>query len=94
MVDQMANHMVLDRAFAACADPIRRKIIERLADSETTVGEASRDFAVSRPAISRHPRVLEDAAAIVRPIGGRKHRLRVTERALDGARDWSGVGRV
>lgn len=84
----MANQLVLDRAFAACAHPIRRGIIERLADREMSVGDATRDFHVSKPAISRHLRVLEDAGAIVRVIDGRTHRLRLSEDALEDAREW------
>jgi DNA-binding transcriptional ArsR family regulator len=84
----MANQAVLDRTFAACAHPIRRGIIERLAAGEMTVGEASRDFSVSKPAISRHLRVLEEAGAIVRVVDGRTHRLRLAEHPLDDAHDW------
>jgi DNA-binding transcriptional ArsR family regulator len=96
----MANQATLDRAFAACAHPIRRGIVERLAAREEpggeaapgtagmTVGEATRDFAVSKPAISRHVRVLEEAGAIVRVIDGRTHRLRLAEQPFDDAADW------
>jgi len=82
------NNSLLDRAFTACAHPIRRGIIERLAGGELTVGEATGDFGVSKPAISRHLRVLEEAGAITRVIDGRNHRLRLTEQGLAGARDW------
>jgi DNA-binding transcriptional ArsR family regulator len=90
----MANQVALDRAFAACAHPIRRGIVERLAAPEgsppggMTVGEATRDFAVSKPAISRHLRVLEEAGAIVRVIDGRTHRLRLAEQPFEDAADW------
>jgi DNA-binding transcriptional ArsR family regulator len=84
----MANDAALDRAFTACAHPIRRGIIERLAGRELTVGEATRGFAVSKPAISRHLRVLEEAGAIVRVIDGRTHRLRLSDHALDDAHAW------
>jgi DNA-binding transcriptional ArsR family regulator len=84
----MANQAQLDRTFAACAHPIRRGIIERLGAREMTVGEATCDFAVSKPSISKHLRVLEDAGAIVRVIDGRTHRLRLTEHALDDAQEW------
>ena len=80
--------MTLDRAFAACSHPIRRGIIERLGDREMTVGEATRDFPVSKPSISKHLRVLEQAGAIVRVIDGRTHRLRLTEHALEDAHEW------
>ena len=94
----MANQVTLDRAFAACAHPIRRGIVERLAAGERagdvaggmTVGEATRDFDVSKPAISRHLRVLEEAGAIVRVIDGRTHRLRLAEQPFDDAADWIG----
>jgi DNA-binding transcriptional ArsR family regulator len=84
----MANQLVLDRAFAACAHPIRRGIIERLGDREMTVGEATRDFSVSKPSISKHLRVLEEAGAIVRVIDGRTHRLRLADHALKDAHEW------
>jgi DNA-binding transcriptional ArsR family regulator len=85
----MANSaLVLDRAFAACSHPIRRAILERLAGGELSVGEATRDFGVSKPAISRHLRVLEEAGAIVRVIDGRTHRLRIPPGSLEEARAW------
>ena len=82
------NETTLDRTFAACAHPIRRGIIERLAERELTVGEATRDFGVSKPAITKHLRVLEDAGAIVRVVDGRNHRLRLSRDALAEARTW------
>ena len=48
-------------AFAALAHPIRREIVQRLSDGTATVGEASRDLGVSKPTISRHLKLLEDA---------------------------------
>jgi len=84
----MANEMTLDRTFAACAHPLRRQIIERLALREMTVGEATGDFAVSKPTISKHVRVLEEAGAIVRVIDGREHRLRLGANALEEASTW------
>jgi DNA-binding transcriptional ArsR family regulator len=84
----MANSAQLDKTFAACAHPIRRGILERLTEGEMSVGEATRDFGVSKPAISKHLRVLEEAGAIVRVIDGRTHRLRMREEPLREADDW------
>jgi DNA-binding transcriptional ArsR family regulator len=84
----MANSTQLDKTFAACAHPIRRGILERLTEGEMSVGEATRDFGVSKPAISKHLRVLEEAGAIVRVIDGRTHRLRMREEPLREADDW------
>jgi DNA-binding transcriptional ArsR family regulator len=89
MANQAALQAALDRTFAACAHPIRRGIIERLgAARELTVGEATSDFAVSKPSISKHLRVLEEAGAIVRVVDGRTHRLRLAEHALEDAQAW------
>ncbi len=84
----MANGGALDRTFAACSHPIRRGIIERLTAGELTVGQATRDFGVSKPAISRHLRVLEEAGAIVRVVDGRTHTLRLQQRSLEDAEAW------
>jgi DNA-binding transcriptional ArsR family regulator len=80
----------LDRSFAACSHPIRRGILERLSEREMTVGEATRDFGVSKPAISKHLKVLEEAGTIVRVIDGRTHRLRLRQEPLQGAYAWIG----
>lgn len=84
----MANSATLDRSFAACSHPIRRGILERLTEGELSVGEATRDFRVSKPAISRHLKVLEQAGAVVRTVDGRTHRLRLREHPLDDAYEW------
>jgi len=84
----MVNSTGLDRTFAACSHPIRRGILERLTEGELSVGEATRDFGVSKPAISKHLKVLEEAGAIVRVVDGRTHRLRIPERSFDDAYAW------
>jgi DNA-binding transcriptional ArsR family regulator len=89
----MANNAVLDRSFAACSHPIRRGILERLSEGEMTVGEATSDFGVSKPAISKHLKVLEEAGTIVRVIDGRTHRLRLRTDPLDDAYAWIGKQR-
>jgi DNA-binding transcriptional ArsR family regulator len=83
----MANNL-LDRSFVACSHPIRRGILERLAGGEMTVGEATNDFGVSKPAISKHLKLLEEAGAITRVIDGRTHRLRLGEKPLEEAYTW------
>lgn len=82
------NQATLDRTFAACAHPIRRGIIERLTEGELTVGEATRGFDVSKPAITKHLHVLEEAGAIARVVDGRTHRLSLKRDALEEARGW------
>jgi DNA-binding transcriptional ArsR family regulator len=84
----VANNALLDRSFAACSHPVRRGILERLAGRELSVAEATSGLGVSKPAISRHLKVLEEAGAIVRVIDGRTHRLRIPERSLLDAERW------
>ena len=48
-------------AFAALADPTRRGILELLAVGERSAGEIAGHFRISRPAVSRHLRVLREA---------------------------------
>jgi DNA-binding transcriptional ArsR family regulator len=79
---------VVNDSFSALAHPIRRGIVERLAHGPATVGTATRDFNVSKPAISRHLKVLEDAGVVVRTVEGRTHRLRLNVAALTETIDW------
>lgn len=51
-------------ALAALADPIRRRIVELLAAGERTAGELATQFDVTRPAVSRHLRVLREAGLV------------------------------
>ena len=78
----------LDQAFAALAHPVRRRIVERLARGPATVGQAAAGSGVSKPAISKHLRVLEEADVIVRVIDGREHRLSLNADSLDDASGW------
>jgi DNA-binding transcriptional ArsR family regulator len=56
----------LDPVVGALADPIRRRIIERLAQGDADVAELAAPFQISQPAISRHLKVLERAGLISR----------------------------
>ena len=74
--------------FRALAHPIRRGVIERLAQGPATVGEATRAFEVSKPTLSKHLRVLEEAGLITRVIDGREHRLALAFEPLREAGAW------
>jgi DNA-binding transcriptional ArsR family regulator len=74
--------------FHALAHPLRRGVVERLALGPATVGEATRGFGVSKPTMTRHLRVLEDAGLIVRSVEGRTHRLRLDGVPLTVVEAW------
>jgi DNA-binding transcriptional ArsR family regulator len=52
------------QAIEALADPTRRRIVELLADGERSAGALASEFAVSRPAVSRHLRVLRQTGLV------------------------------
>jgi len=82
------NEPILDRSFVALAHPVRRTIVERLALGPATVGEATRGVGVSKPAVTKHVAVLEQAGVVTRTVQGRTHRLALRERPLADASDW------
>jgi DNA-binding transcriptional ArsR family regulator len=76
-------------AFAALADPTRRRIIERLArKGESRVTTLARPFEMSLPAFSRHLRVLETAHLIRRRRNGRLHLIRAHSAGMKDAHKW------
>ena len=75
-------------AFKALAHPLRRDIVERLSGGVATVGEVTRDLGVSKPTISRHLKMLEEAGVVSRVVDGRTHRLALRPEALAEASDW------
>src|SRR5436190_15364455 len=77
-----------NETFKALAHPIRRDIVERLSGGSATVGDVTRDFGVSKPTISRHLKMLEQAGVVSRVIDGRTHRLTLRPEALAEASDW------
>jgi DNA-binding transcriptional ArsR family regulator len=64
-------------AFDVLGDPVRRRILELLADGETSAGDVAsvvrEDFGISQPAVSQHLKVLRDHGfATVRAEGTRR----------------------
>ena len=64
MVEQRPNDQELDAIFKALADPIRREILEQLADGPESVGDLAEPHDVSLAAVSKHLHVLEDAGLL------------------------------
>ena len=82
------------RSFVALAHPVRRAIVERLARGPATVGEATRGVTVSKPAVTKHLKVLEEAGLIRRSIEGREHKLSLEARGLNAATRWMELHRT
>ena len=74
--------------FGALAHPLRREIVERLSRGPATVGDVTGDFAVSKPTISRHVRMLEDSGIYTSVVVGRNKRLALRAETLADAENW------
>ena len=75
--------MSLDLTIAALADPTRRNILHRLAYGPRRAGELASGFAISRPAICKHTRLLTQAGLIRARKNGRE---RIYELAPSGSK--------
>lgn len=78
----------LDRTLMALADPIRRRILQRLAASEARVTDVAAGFSISLNSVSKHIRLLERASLIERNVRGREHILRFRPEPLSEAQRW------
>jgi len=79
---------LLDRTFAALADPTRRGILEQLSHGDRCVTDLARPHHMSLPAVSKHLRVLENAGLIRRERHGRVHQLKLEARPMEQAGKW------
>jgi DNA-binding transcriptional ArsR family regulator len=74
--------------FAAIAHPVRRRILDLLAEEERPVNAIASNFQVSRPAISQHLRVLLDAGLVSEYRHGRERRYRLVPEELAEIYGW------
>jgi DNA-binding transcriptional ArsR family regulator len=75
-------------AALAIADPIRRRVLELVRDREVPAGELAAQFPVSRPAVSRHLRVLREAGLVRERREGKLRLYRADPAPLDDLRLW------
>ena len=75
-------------AFEAIANPVRRQILDLLAEGERPVSAIVSRFDVSRPAISQHLRILLAAGLVSGQRQGREHYYRLIPDNLAPVRDW------
>jgi DNA-binding transcriptional ArsR family regulator len=76
------------QAAAAIADPIRRRVLELVRDEELPAGAIASNFPVSRPAVSRHLRVLREAGLVQERRSGRERLYRADPAPLAELRGW------
>ena len=74
--------------FQAIADPIRRDIIELLAKESISVNEVAEKFEISRPAISKHLKILNECGIINFNQSGRERLCQILPQTLIPAFLW------
>ncbi len=75
-------------ALAALADPTRRELVALLARGELAAGELAERFPVSRPAVSRHLRVLRESGLVRVRADGRERRYALEPGPLREIDEW------
>ena len=80
--------MSLVDLFSALADPTRCRVVEMLHERSRPVHELAAAFEISRPAISRHLKVLKDAGLVVEEKSGRENLYSLQRAKLQPMQDW------
>ncbi|MCC5941883.1 MAG: winged helix-turn-helix transcriptional regulator [Balneolaceae bacterium] len=75
--------------FQAISDPTRRKIIDLLAGKTMPVNDVAEQFDISRPAISKHIKILNECGLVVMKKEGRKRYCRADTRKLMEVIEWA-----
>lgn len=84
----MVEDSSLDRAYAALADPTRRRLLEVLRDGDARITDLAAPLPMSFAGVSRHVGVLESAGLVRREVRGREHWLSLRPDGLSPARQW------
>ncbi len=82
-----SEHLQSD-VFTAIAHPVRRQILDRLAEGEESVSHLAEPFGMSRPAVSQHLRVLRDAGLVAEERHGRERHYRLQPERLYEVHAW------
>jgi DNA-binding transcriptional ArsR family regulator len=80
----------VDEVAAAIADPVRREILLMLRDEPLSAGQVADRFPISRPAVSRHLRVLREAGLVSDTADGRRRVYTLITTPLDELAGWLG----
>ena len=86
----MVEDPVLDRTYAALADPTRRALLVALRTGEARITDLAAPLPMTFAGVSRHVGVLETAGLVKRQVRGREHWLSLQPEALTLAERWIG----
>ena len=82
---------ILDRTFAALADPARRGMLARLARGPASVSELAEPLAMSLPAVMQHLKAMESSGLIATEKKGRVRTVRLEPAPDDRGRAADGL---
>jgi DNA-binding transcriptional ArsR family regulator len=80
----------VDEVACAVADPVRREVLLMLRDEPLSAGQIADRFVISRPAVSRHLRVLREAGLVRDTADGRWRVYTLVTAPLDELAGWLG----
>ena len=78
----------LDSTFGALSDPTRRDILQRLGNTELSVGELARFYDLTFAAVSKHLKVLEKACLVIKRKRGKQHMVSLAPQAFADAAEY------
>lgn len=88
IVNRVVEDQLLDRAYAALADPTRRRLLEALREGDARITDLAAPLPMTFAGVSRHVGVLESAGLVRREVRGREHWLSLTPGGLTMAQQW------
>ena len=84
----MVEDQVLDRTYAALADPTRRALLVALRSRDARITDLAAPLPMTFAGVSRHVSVLESAGLVERVVRGREHWLSIRPEGFAVAEDW------
>lgn len=77
-----------DEIFDALGNPVRRALLARLAEGPQSVGDLAEGLPISRPAVSRHLKVLESAQLVRHAPRGTQNIFHIDSQGFKNASSW------
>jgi DNA-binding transcriptional ArsR family regulator len=84
----MSQVAEVDTVFRALSDATRRRVLERLCESEASVSELAEPFDMALPSFVQHLKVLEECGLVRSKKAGRVRTYRLAPKRLKLAEDW------
>ena len=82
------GHTTAEDVFRAVSDPTRRALLDRLRRGGRAVGSLASEFPISRPAISKHLRILKEADLVMEHRNGRQRVYELNPGPLEQLDEW------